>query len=236
MKTKKETIKQGRAKDVVRGLSWRIVTEGEAFPRPDREDDLCIPNVCMPGFEKEKMRRAREGAPIGFFCVSNMSQSAPFASRKVTINTTRTGGQTPVFFQLTFNVQVNRYAKGDAMDWDHLTYLQAYHLYKNHLSAIWDRVAASNCPGRDDLLKYSNLHDALADDPLLAITTLWWVFPTLQAVTWDLPVDEIPRFRGLAIRDASLMEQAVALAPVLGNISGDWRFCENTEISDWPQF
>ncbi|MHB1660358.1 MAG: hypothetical protein ACYCRF_13810, partial [Acidithiobacillus sp.] len=127
--TKKETVKQGRAKDVVRGLSWRIVGEGEPFPRNGLENDLCVPNVCLPGFEKKKMDRARKEGPIGFFCVANMSQSAPLVSRKVTMGTARAGGQTPVFFQLTFHVQVNRYAKGDAMDWDHLTYLQAYHLY-----------------------------------------------------------------------------------------------------------
>lgn len=240
--------KAGRSKDMLRGLSWQIVGEstgvsgvqGTSLTMEDfrnavqgEQGERCVSDVCLPGFDLGKLKIARKHGQTGFFFVANMSESGPSVSRKVTL-AARARNQSPVFFQLAFNVQVDKYTKGNDMDWDSLTYLQAYHLYKDHLSAIWSRVAHSDAQGRDALLRYSNLHDALTDDPLLAITTLWEVFPTLQAVTWDLPIDGVPRVRGMAIRSADFLEKATVLAPWLGHIPGEWRLCDQAGISEWP--
>lgn len=245
MKMTKEVHKTGRSKDMVRGLSWFLVGNSaikESLPLAmgaflkagsDAQGGRCVPDVCLPGFDQTSLKRARERGPTGFFYVANMSESGPSISRKVTL-AAHAQKQTPVFFQLTFNVQVDKYTKGSAMDWDQLTYLQAYHLYKDHLSAIWSRVAQSEAPGRDDLLRYSHLQEALADNPLLTITTLWEVFPTLQAITWDLPIDAIPRVRGLAVRNADALDKATVLAPGFGNLPGEWKLCDQADISGWP--
>lgn len=245
MKTREEVHKTGRSKDMVRGLSWFMVGHSankESLPlamgtflekKNGNQEGYCVPDVCLPGFDKERLKRAREKGPTGFFYVANMSESGPSVSRRVTL-AAHAQKRTPVFFQLTFNVQVNKYTKSGAMDWDSLTYLQAYHIYKDHLSAIWSRVAQSEAPGRDDLLRYSHLQEALADNPLLTITTLWEVFPTLQAITWDLPIDAIPRVRGLAIRDADALDKATVLAPGFGNLPGEWKLCDQADISGWP--
>ncbi|MBU2741470.1 hypothetical protein [Acidithiobacillus albertensis] len=245
MKMTKEVHKTGRSKDMVRGLSWFLVGNSankESLPLAmgtflkagsNAQEGRCVPDICLPGFDQERLKRARERGSTGFFYVANMSESGPSISRKVTL-AAHAQKQTPVFFQLTFNVQVDKYTKGSAMDWDQLTYLQAYHLYKDHLSAIWSRVAQSEAPGRDDLLRYSHLQEALADNPLLAITTLWEVFPTLQAITWDLPIDAIPRVRGLAVRNADALDKATVLAPGFGNLPGEWKLCDQADISGWP--
>ena len=227
---KDDLPKQGRAKDVLRGLSWQMVDVDEMKSLQERG---CITDLCLPGFVRERLSADRAAGDTTFFYVTNMSDSALSVSRKVMMQSRREG-KIPIFYQVTFNVQVARYKKGPAMDWDHITYLQAYHLYKDHLTAIWNRIRDSNLSGQSEILKYAGLRDVFADDPLLAITVLWKVFPTLQAIAWDLPIDESPRLRGLAIRDDTVLDDIVALAPGYGNLSGSWKICQDADMAEWP--
>lgn len=227
---KDDLPKQGRAKDVLRGLSWQMVDVDEMKSLQERG---CITDLCLPGFVRERLSADRAAGSTAFFYVTNMSDSALSVSRKVMMRSRREK-KIPVFYQVTFNVQVTPYKKGSAMDWDRITYLQVYHLYKDHLAAIWDRIQDSSFPDRAEILKYAGLRDVFADDPLLAITALWKAFPMLQAVAWDLPIDESPRIRGIAIRDDAVLDHVVALAPGYGNLSGSWKLCQNADMAEWP--
>lgn len=227
---KNDSPKQGRAKDVLRGLSWQIVDVDEMASLQERG---CITDVCLPGFPRECLAADRAAGSTAFFYVTNMSDSALSVSRKVVMQARREK-KIPVFYQVTFNVPVTPYKKGVAMDWDNVTYLQVYHLYKDHLAAIWDRIRDGSFPCQAAILKYAGLRDVFAEDPLLAITALWKVFPTLQAIAWDLPIDESPRIRGLAIRDDTVLDHVVALAPGYGNLSGSWKICQDADMAEWP--
>jgi hypothetical protein len=228
--------KSGRTKDIVKGAAW-LTVDGGQLSSANIADALkgCVPDVCLPGFDREKLRQARETGSPGFFYVTNMSDAAlrPVA-RKVTIEA-RKRQQVPVFFELSFDVRVDPYAKAREVDWDNLSYLQVYQLSKEHMALIWDRIRAVLPDANDTLLRYANLMDAMQDDPILTITTLWRAFPVLHAITWDLPVDVAPRIRGLAIRDASILGRVNVLTPGLGNVPGEWRLCKNAELSEWPQ-
>lgn len=219
-----------RAKDVLRGLSWQMV---DANDMERLRENGCITDVCLPGFSRERVYADRMAGGTTFFYVTNMSDSALLVSRNVVLRA-RMEKRIPVFYQVTFRVQVDPYKKGAAMDWDDIEYLQVYHLYKDHLAALWGRIQNGDHPGREEILKYAGLRDAFADNPLLAITVLWKVLPSLKAIAWDLPIDESPRVRGLAIRDESVLDHVVALAPGYGNLPGAWKICRDADMANWP--